>query len=188
MKKRIATRIEAARANGRLSQGPKTDEGKARSARNSVQHGLYSQFVVLSNEDQSQFDQLHASYVDYFQPATQFENDLLTDIVSARWRLLRILTLETAGLDYEVERRRPEAEASHQSLDEPTLTYLATRYMTDESRVLATYNRHEGRLQRAIDRKIDFLLDLQIQREKRQKKNRRNEPTGEQLPRNQQLT
>jgi len=39
-------RAETARANGALSRGPVTEEGKARSSRNSLQHGLRARNMV----------------------------------------------------------------------------------------------------------------------------------------------
>ena len=40
-------KIAANRANGALSRGPKTPEGKARSARNSLKHGLLARAILL---------------------------------------------------------------------------------------------------------------------------------------------
>ena len=40
----------ASRANGARSRGPKTPEGKARSARNSLNHGLLARAILLEGE------------------------------------------------------------------------------------------------------------------------------------------
>src|SRR5215467_1114093 len=57
----------AARANGALSHGPTTPEGKARSSQNALQHGLFSTTVVLATEDPEEFRALLDDYCDYYQ-------------------------------------------------------------------------------------------------------------------------
>lgn len=47
--------ILAPRANGDLSKGPKTELGKQRSALNALRHGLFSQSIVLENENPEGF-------------------------------------------------------------------------------------------------------------------------------------
>lgn len=49
---------EANRRNGRLSNGRKTPEGKAASAKNAIKHGLLSREVLLPDEDAGAFAQL----------------------------------------------------------------------------------------------------------------------------------
>jgi len=43
--------IEANRRNARLSTGPATDEGKRRSRRNALRHGLTAETVIDALED-----------------------------------------------------------------------------------------------------------------------------------------
>ena len=58
-----AAQIEANSANAQLSTGPRTPEGKARSAANSTKLGLYaSQAVLLTEEDRTEFDALESAY------------------------------------------------------------------------------------------------------------------------------
>jgi hypothetical protein len=79
---------DANRRNAQLSTGPRTPEGRARSARNSFQHGLTAADLALYQEPHSQaaiqlrLDELF----DYFDPAShqpgrerQFANELLGD-------------------------------------------------------------------------------------------------------------
>ena len=49
-------RAEASRQNGARSRGPKTEEGKARSAQNALKHGMRAQkHLVLPDEDAAEF-------------------------------------------------------------------------------------------------------------------------------------
>jgi hypothetical protein len=59
----IEKRILAARANGALSRGPKTPEGKARSSKNATRHGLLSDCVLLRNEDGDVFRAVFNAYL-----------------------------------------------------------------------------------------------------------------------------
>ena len=54
-------RAEASRKNGAKSRGPKTLEGKARSAQNALKHGMRAQeYIVLAEEDAGEFAGLEA--------------------------------------------------------------------------------------------------------------------------------
>ena len=85
-----------ARANGAKSNGPITAEGKARSAQNSLKHGLTSSRVVLPHESQEAYDKLEASLINRFKPADDLESELVQEMAAARWRLRRIEAMEAA--------------------------------------------------------------------------------------------
>src|SRR5262252_1417286 len=89
----------AARANGALSRGPKTPEGKARSARNALRHGLLANSVLLTGEDPERLRSLFEGYIERFQPQDDAEFSLVEQMVSATWRLNRATTIETHILD-----------------------------------------------------------------------------------------
>jgi hypothetical protein len=61
-------RLAANRANGALSRGPITPEGKARSSQNAIKHGLQSNLVVLRNENKEAYQTVLQSYYDRFKP------------------------------------------------------------------------------------------------------------------------
>ena len=63
-----ATVAERNAANAQHSTGPVTAEGKARSARNSFQHGLTSRTVVLAHESQEDYDALKLDFEQQYQP------------------------------------------------------------------------------------------------------------------------
>src|SRR5258705_13929380 len=103
-------RSDTARVNGAKSQGPKTAEGRAKSSRNAVKHGLFSRNpLVLECENDDDFQQLHDSQMEIHQPATPAEKDLVDQMVAARWRILRLQGIESDILDSEM-RQKAEIE------------------------------------------------------------------------------
>ena len=70
---RSAKQIQASRANGALSKGPVTAQGKQVSSRNSFRHGLLVRTVVLEAKSEQRFRALLEAYVLEFQPSTAME-------------------------------------------------------------------------------------------------------------------
>jgi len=152
--------IRASKINGAKSKGPVTPEGKARVAQNGTTHGIYSHAVVLHNEDAAAYQSLREDLLNDWGPTSSFEHNLVTDIAEARWRLGRFTTLESAALDFELERMRPEVAATFQHIDEATRTVFAFNALILHNRtfeVLQTAIRHQHRL---IDRATAQLLRL----------------------------
>jgi hypothetical protein len=88
-------RAEASRKNGAKSRGPKTSEGKARSARNALRHGLRAQkYLVLPEEDAAEFAGLEAALVEELAPVGALQTVLARRVAVAAWRLARADRLE----------------------------------------------------------------------------------------------
>jgi hypothetical protein len=88
-------RAEASRRNGAKSKGPKTAEGKARSARNALKHGLRAEkFVVVGDEDPQEFAAFEAAMLDSLSPQDALQSFFAGRIVRAAWRLERAEQIE----------------------------------------------------------------------------------------------
>jgi hypothetical protein len=91
----LSPRAEASRRNGAKSRGPKTPEGKARSAQNALKHGFRAQqHIVLPSEDAAAFEALEAALLEELAPEGALQCVLAQRIVSAAWRLERAERLE----------------------------------------------------------------------------------------------
>jgi hypothetical protein len=118
-------RQRAARANGRRSRGPKTPEGKARSAMNALRHGLRSEHaVVLESEDARAFVALGASLELDLAPVGAMEQALVERIAAALWRLRRAERLETMLLERALGDADDPGADPLALLDGPRLTTL----------------------------------------------------------------
>lgn len=93
--------IAANQANSKLSTGPASAQGKARSSRNSFKHGLYSKQLVLPDEDPAELDQLRASLRAEHQPINTTEEILVNDLAENFWRLRRMRERETFAMQPE---------------------------------------------------------------------------------------
>jgi hypothetical protein len=89
-----AAKLEANRANAQKSTGPRTDEGKARSSRNALKHGLSSRDLVIRPEEREEFNDWLADYRAELDPQGPLEEALFNQIVYADWNLARVRRLE----------------------------------------------------------------------------------------------
>ena len=94
---------ESARINGAKSHGPKSAEGKKKSSRNSLRHGCTaSHTLILACEDPKDFKRMVQKYETMHKPVTLEEQDLVAEMISARWRIRRATGIESSLLDCEL--------------------------------------------------------------------------------------
>ena len=92
---RISARALASRKNGARSRGPKTREGKARSAQNALKHGMRAaKHVVLPYEDAAEFAGFEAALVEELAPVGALQTVLARRVAVAAWRLARADRIE----------------------------------------------------------------------------------------------
>lgn len=153
-------RTKSARENGAKARGTKTPEGIARSSANAITHGLTSHTIVLATESEAEFLKLRESYLLQFSPRNQVEADIVDQLIAARWRLVRLWSIETSLLDLELVRQQPAIEEEFEVLESDVQLAIAFQSLADKSRALALLNRYEARLQRTCNRALESLRVL----------------------------
>src|SRR5579862_4290474 len=103
--------IEANRRNARLSTGPVTEEGKERSRRNALRHGLTAETVIHALEDAEDYAAFEMAVTADFDAQSAVERELVLRLASLLWRLRRVTAIE-AGLF--------NGESDHLSSPEPS--------------------------------------------------------------------
>lgn len=107
----------ANRENAVHSTGPRTEEGKSRSAANATSHGLSSAFRVVPHEDQDEFQQMFQAFQSEFNLATAHENCLVDQMAHARWKLARIQRLESRMFELMLDPGDPDSALAARMLD-----------------------------------------------------------------------
>ena len=163
------TRAAINRANAERSTGPRTPEGKARSARNSFKHGLYSQQLIIEGEDPAEFDQLRATLRAEHQPLHSTEEILVDELAQHFWRMRRFRALEARawspenldawcenGLLALIQRSMSSAErAFHKAL--ATLTKLQKHRPANHSGFVPPKSYEAAPFQPAEDLDVEFV-------------------------------
>jgi len=151
-RKSSQNRIEANRRNAQKSTGPRTEEGKARSAKNSTAHGFSAlnsnpldRGCFLHVEDEPQFLGLLNEYVKTYHPQHPDELDLLTEAVYAKWRQHRIWLAETAHIEIAIANHETELRRSLPAANNNA--QLANGFAHSEQ-MLKLYIRYDAQLHR----------------------------------------
>ncbi|MEO1018779.1 MAG: hypothetical protein AAFY56_13970 [Pseudomonadota bacterium] len=125
---RSAAQIDAARTNGAKSQGPVTAEGKAKSARNSVRHGLMATQLVMTAEEREWAAELRRDLTLRFSPYDALEMEAVDAVVVVMVKLQRLDQIEFEAMSRLIEGA---------GINEPELPKLPT---------LETLGRYRNRL------------------------------------------
>src|ERR1700687_2541118 len=157
-----ATTSTTNRDNAQHSTGPRTPEGKARSAQNALTHGLTSRTAVLPSEDPAAFE-LHCQKLkDEYQPKTATEVQLVQELADTSWRLNRIPFLEAdllsratnppneqAAIDFDIVDAHRLLPRQFQKTLQLLCDTVADRLHTEErdlkrAAALSELNKHKG--------------------------------------------
>jgi hypothetical protein len=144
---RMATQkqIDANRLNAEKSTGPKTAEGKARSSRNALKHGLLAEGALLPGESRSDYQAFAEALIEELDPHGPLEERLVERIADCAWRLRRPLRVEVAMLTH----RKP----------------LSLAYYHAQGSI-SVMSRYENSLQRNMINALHELERLQARRKR----------------------
>ena len=94
-------KLAANRLNAQRSTGPKTAEGKQRSAQNSFKSGIFVRQLFLNTDsgrkEWEAYEGVAAAIYEHYQPVGIMEEMLVDKVVSAAVRSARVLWFETAA-------------------------------------------------------------------------------------------
>ena len=114
--------IEANRRNARLSTGPITEDGKKKSRRNAVRHGLTAETVIGALEDAEDYAAFEMAVTSDYVARTAVERELTLRLASLLWRLRRATAIESGLFRIQAEhllqfRHRRRTKTSQKSID-----------------------------------------------------------------------
>src|SRR5262245_25800181 len=87
--------FEANRRNSLKSTGPISLEGKDRSRRNAIRHGLTAETVIAAFEDSADYEAFEAAVTAEYDAETAVQRELVLRLSSVLWRLRRSTLIET---------------------------------------------------------------------------------------------
>ena len=96
-------RKTSSRANGAKSHGPTSPEGKKRSSRNALQHGMTAACLLVPGENKEHFEILMQNHIRRFRPEEGVELGLMEEMCAAYWRMHRVWYTERMTLEEQMK-------------------------------------------------------------------------------------
>src|SRR5438105_12819527 len=108
--------IEANRRNAIRSTGPNTEEGKRRSRRNAVRHGLCAETAIEHVEAIEDYRAFEAAVIADYDAQTAVERELVLRLASLIRRLRRCTAIETDLLRIQAKILRDHRDQRQQAV------------------------------------------------------------------------
>ncbi len=153
--------LAANRRNAQLSTGPKTEEGKRRSSLNAHRHNLTGQVTVMTDEDRAAHDRFSAAILQDLAPEGAVELQLAQTIATDSWRLNRIAAIEDNLFALGFSEHGRDIDTDH---PEVHAALTAAKVFTLEAKSFQLLSLYEQRLNRAVQKNLAMLQDLQAKR------------------------
>ena len=161
--------INANRENAKKSTGPRTPEGKERSPKNALRHGLLAQDSVIPGEDPADFDRHLTLFEDTYVPKNYIEREIVRQIADAAWRMQRLSRIETTAITVAMARRRKHrlryGQESALEGHEADLELLGAS-MLDDTKLLNSLGRYDGHLTRRFYRAVEMMMKFRREERK----------------------
>jgi CRISPR/Cas system-associated endonuclease Cas1 len=141
--------------------GVKTAEGKALTRLNALKHGLLSQEVLLTGENEETMAELEERLEAELQPQGELEKILVDRIVSSVWRLKRALMVERANMEYEHEDRVKESYFGPKGEQKKRLALVDMLSGDTTEKIM----RYETAIERQVYKALHELIRLQMARQ-----------------------
>ncbi len=157
--------LDANRANAKKSTGPRTDDGKAITRLNAVRDNITGQIVTLSEEDRPVFEKLRAEHVADLKPQGVSELKLADAIAWDTWRLDRLRATEM----------NIYAQGAENATNDLETAEAYTETYRNESKRFELMSLYEQRMTRSLHRNREALRELQRERERKLRIDKREE-------------
>ena len=162
MSKKVSQKkIDANRRNAKKSTGPKTKEGKAKSAMNSMKYWIYSDKFLIKGEKKEDFDEYSNSYINWLNPNNPVLFDIVSQIIASGWFAKRYMIVESTIINTKPVEEKKESKENNKSqpiviswLDSPELEEKyeafdeykknAPENLQEKQKYLNDYNHEKG--------------------------------------------
>lgn len=160
MSKTSVKKITANRLNAKKSTGPKTSQGKKKSALNSIKHGLCSNILLLPNENPMEWKSFLNDIFETFHPKNSFDSFLVENLAVLCWRKRRIIAAESE-IYFRFRQKDQEKYSNEVSLyhdqENTKVLNFGSVYFSESLNVLSRY---ETSLDKAITRTLEQIKTL----------------------------
>ena len=146
------------------STGPRTEEGKRKSAINAMRHGLTGRTVVMPYEDMEAYYTFCKELFEDLAPETPLERQYAQTFCDTQWRLNRARSIEDSMYALGHFEAAGRIETAHPQVH---AALTAARVFRDDSKSFVNLSLYEQRLQRTLDKSLKQLQTLQAERRAR---------------------
>ena len=155
--------IQANRANAKKSTGPRSQAGRAQSAKNGQSHSWLARTVVIPGESPDRFLALLTQFEEEYAPQTSVELTLVENMATARWHLIRLMGMQNASMTQEILGQQSAAVSDPNA---PNAQYssvaaaAAFRSLADQTHATDLLNRYQERHDKQFHRAVHRLAQI----------------------------
>ncbi len=156
-----AAQKQANKQNAQHSTGPRTAEGKQRTARNAIKHGFRAKDPLIPGEDLDEFYRHSGELLLELGPIGVVEENLVDQLTDITWRLKRFSRIEAAIINELYDSAAEQPENAQKDGEQLLGNALA------DNHALNRLSRYEAQLARRYHNVMKELREVRKQRGRR---------------------